>query len=138
MRCLMTVVVDGPDDRGWLRRRCERRGCTKRTNWTPDPPERIGFRCTGWPHNWEIGSWLALFLAAIGISQDRFAWAVHKLGLIEVADESCGCAAREQWLNTLGGRIYTLAKAGNRFAKVAQWWLVKTQNPNTSIASDAP
>lgn len=61
----MTVVVEGPDDRGWVKRRCERSGCPKKTDWTNDEPERIGFRCLGWPHWSEPHLWLDFIWAAI-------------------------------------------------------------------------
>lgn len=127
MKCIMTIVVEGPNERGEFKRRCDRRGCRKKTAWTPDPPERIKFRCTGWPHRWEIGSWISLLLEAVGVKKQRWAQLRFRLGLDEVPKSDCPtCTARERWLNTFGGWCYTKANGGSRLAQVFVRWCMKT------------
>src|SRR5687768_14626728 len=123
MKCEMTIIVEGPDQRGRCKRRCARPGCTKKTNWTPYCPERIVFDCVAWPRWCEIGSWLALVIEAIGVSKKRWQWLRVKLGLIE----PCKCGPREEWLNTLGGRMVTLANNGKWYCKVLARLLVTRQ-----------
>lgn len=105
MNCDMSIIVEGPDERGWRVRQCSRPGCGKKTNWTPDEPGRIHFSCRAWPRASEWGTWIALFLEAIYIRKPTVAWLAWKLNLVEPsANCPLGCEAREKWLNSLGGK----------------------------------
>lgn len=122
MKCDMSIVVEGPDERGWFKRRCARE-CGKKTDWTPHQPERIHFNCIAWPRRWELGSWISLCLAVFGISKRRWSWVQAKLGLVEPQSTCGACAAREAWLNTFGGRLVTLAES-KWYAKPLAWLMV--------------
>jgi hypothetical protein len=123
MKCTMDIIVDGPDERGRCKRRCSRRGCPKRTNWTPYGPERIVFECQAWPRPLELGSWVALMLEVFGVSKKRWRWLRAQFGLIE----PCKCASREEWLNTLGGRIVASADSGKWYGRALSKILVTRQ-----------
>lgn len=125
MKCEMAIVIEGPDERGQCKRRCARPGCTKHTNWTPYGPERIVFECVAWPRPWELGSWAALMLEVFGVSKRRWQWLRAQFGLIE----PCKCGPREEWLNTLGGRLVTLADSGKWYGKFLTRLLVTRQPP---------
>lgn len=107
MNCDMSIIVEGPNERGYCKRRCARPGCTKKTNWTPHEPEQIRFACLAWPGPWEWGTWLAVLLEAVWITKGRVSWLAIKLNLVEPnVNPNCplGCDAREKWLNSLGGK----------------------------------
>jgi hypothetical protein len=104
IECDMTLAVGEPDTTGRLRRACSR--CGKQTNPTPHGPERIHFHCDAWPRWWEFGYWLWLVLSAIGVNKGGVSWIARKLNLVPPGGR-CGCDARKEWLNTLGGKVRT-------------------------------
>lgn len=111
MNCDMTIVVEGPDSRGWRRLRCSHRGCTKQTDWTPHNAERIHFQCKAWPHVWEIGDWVALVLAAFNITPRG--WGLFKRAL-RLRSFLGNCNTRRMGLNRFGQWLYKkLVEKGN-------------------------
>lgn len=84
--------------------RCTR--CTKRTKRRYDIRKPVQATCRVWPRSYEWGHWTALWLGVICIDKRSMRWLVVKLGLEEVGI-GCGCEARERWLNTLGGWLFT-------------------------------
>jgi hypothetical protein len=102
MNCLWKDSGE-PDDRGWRRVQCIR--CNLVTAPTPHPHDRIKAKCKAYPFWHEFGHWLALILAAVGVTKDRYVWLKSRAGL----QAKCGCQQREERLNTLGGLL-------------AAWW----------------
>ena len=127
MKCDMTTIVEGPDERGQFKLRCSRQGCPKKTNWTPYGPDQIVFECLAWPRLRDLGSWAALMLEVFGASKKRWQWLRSQFGLIE----PCKCGAREEWLNSIGGRIVASAESGRWYGKVLARLLV-TRQPTES------
>lgn len=87
-------------------------------------PNRVNAICRAWPRWHEWGHWLSLLLAACFITKRRWGWLQWKLGLVEVPQ--CGCASREAWLNTLGGK---LCASTRWWARLAAWMLVRRPPP---------
>jgi hypothetical protein len=106
-----------PTYKGWYRKRCVR--CRLTLHATPHPPERCFAECEAFPLWDEWGFILSIALGFIGLDKRRWAWIVARLGLVEVPESSCSaCAAREAWLNTVGGK---LSKRTDRIGK----WLYR-------------
>lgn len=104
MNCLWQDIPNSTDRRGWRRVRCVRCGLALKP--TPHTHDRIFASCPAWPLAHEWGYWVEYLLSLAGLTKRRWAWIVAKLGLVEVPAGSCrGCAAREAWLNSLGGRL---------------------------------
>lgn len=61
-------------------------------------PARIHANCKGWPRTSELGHWLTLLLAAVGIHKSGYVWLKRRLGL----GPKCGCTQRAARLNTWG------------------------------------
>lgn len=100
------------DHRGRCRMRCERCRYVTRTR-TKLRPDQCDRPCSALPYWHEWGHWAAIALEAFWLPKTRWAWLIWRLGLVEVPDTGCGgCAARERWLNTLGGKLATSSK----------WW----------------
>lgn len=81
--------------------RCSR--CGQKTGWTPHEPSKIHAHCREWPSWWELGSWFALLISALGITKHRVKAVAKWLGI------PCGCDGREEALNKAGWMIKNLA-----------------------------
>lgn len=123
MRCTWEFAGESerPIGRGWKWWQCKR--CQLKIR-SPYGPEKIkGGICFAWPFWHEFGEWVAIALAAFGLSPQRYAWIRSKLGLDEVPDSGCQkCEARKAWLNTLGGRLFT---AKSRWLKAIGGFVVR-------------
>lgn len=79
---------------------CVRRGCLR--NKMPitfdGNMDKIWRNCDGWPLPHELGHWLTLLLAAVGIHKSGYVWLKRRLGL----GPKCGCGQRAERLNTWG------------------------------------
>lgn len=128
MKCDMSIIVEGPNEHGMFKRRCSRPGCTKKTNWTPDTPDRIYFACLAWPRSWEWGTWLSIGLSVFFITKEHVGWIKHKLGLQEPGPCKT-CPLYEAWLNTLGGRLVTAAEDGKWYGSLARLLVTRAKEP---------
>jgi hypothetical protein len=104
MKCDMVILVQGPDERGWRKWRCSRAGCTKKTNWTPDKPEKITFVCTGLPHAHEWGQWVSFWLGVIGLRGCPLAALKRWLGFAGDCSQSPCDKRAEKW-DKVGARV---------------------------------
>ena len=91
--CSLTTDHDMCDDRGWPLHTCSRCGKTwhmagDSAKWKGDP-----VYCEAWPYWWELGNWLTLLFAAVGIKKP--------VGC------NCGCGERAEALNRFGKWIAT-------------------------------
>lgn len=114
---------------------CDRCGFSMRT---PHEPERCHRNCSAlFPRPWEFGHWLSLWLEVFGVSKRRWYLLRLKMGLAK----PCGCAKREQQLNTFGERLSAIFPGGSPTQPVSEMTVMgndpsKTtcvNQPNTSI-----
>ena len=94
------------DSRGWPFNMCVR--CSREL-YAPDHPSKWKGDpqwCRAWPFPHELGHWLTLLLAAVGVHKSGYVWLKRKLGFAP----KCGCDKRATWLNTLGTRLLSLAR----------------------------
>ena len=96
--CRLTSDPTNKDYRGWPNHTCTR--CGKSWHMSGLPKEWKGdpVYCREWPDWWEIGYWLVLGLAAIGVTRSRYLWFKVRLGF----PPQCGCGQRQDKANALG------------------------------------
>lgn len=88
MRCKWKDITE-PDAKGFRRVQCVRPACGIKSAPTNQPHERIHCTCKVW--GW--GDYLAAGLQLIGITSQEISWLIGR---------DCGCARRQEALNTWG------------------------------------
>jgi hypothetical protein len=77
---------------------CERCGREVKSAY---PAGRVHAPCRSWPRGWEIGEWVAIFLAAAGITEGRWNWLRGRLGYVK----PCKCGERKDALDLWGAKL---------------------------------
>ncbi len=105
MRCIFVEIPGTKKANGWRKVRCVRKGC----RWhgelnaeTDSPLANINSTCDAIPLSHEWGHWLALILGAFFIDKRSWLWLKARLGF----KPTCGCEARETWLNRIGHSLF--------------------------------
>jgi hypothetical protein len=88
---------DPPDAEGKFLRRCIRCGYTTKRRVGAETPVRA--ECQAWPFAHEVGHWIAILLAAAGITKGRWNWLQAMLGR-----PPCRCGERQEAANSWGAR----------------------------------
>ena len=83
---------DAPDEHGYRKVRCRRKGCGRVTGRTPHVLGKIHATCRVW--GW--GDYVAAFFARLGITKGYVS---------QLTGRDCGCQKRQEKLNTLGERV---------------------------------
>ncbi len=106
MNCAFEPIDEYRPD-GRQKVRCKRCGHVGSLPRTGNPADNLR-TCRAWPEGHELGFWSALVLEALtGLNKLRYLWFKEKLGLTP----DCGCAKREEQLNTLGTLLRRLLSA---------------------------
>lgn len=105
-----------------------RRVRCRRCGWVSPPLKtplrKIHATCQAWPLSWELGHWLAIFLAAAGITGGRWNWLRARLGLAK----SCKCGEREESLNSWGAKLASWLVS----LRKSKWFSHKPPRPPSS------
>lgn len=100
MKCKLTHDPALTDENGWPANICQRCGRVIHSPHHPSLWRGDDVLCYAWPFWHELGHWLSLLLAAVGLNPRRYVWLKTKLGL----HPKCGCGQREAALNTWGDK----------------------------------
>src|SRR4051812_7847918 len=99
--CRLSTDDSDKNDMVWPRHSCSR--CGRSWHMNGLPPEWRGdpVYCNSWPEKWEVGYWVLIVLASVGVTTSRYEWLKYRAGI----GSKCGFQQRAETMNTWGQKL---------------------------------